>query len=97
MSISIIKYENKKTVSEEVVADANNNNYSLTKYIGIDANGNITHENKTISNPVTAVETQALTNTQVNPATVLILDATNKIGIKTGVNLKFYIRRFSAC
>jgi len=42
MSISIIKYENKKTVSEEIVSDAVANNASLIKYIGIDSNGNIT-------------------------------------------------------
>jgi len=89
MSITRYNYTPALTASQQVVQDANNNNYTLSKYIGIDANGNITNENKTTSNPVTAVETQALTNTQANPTQVLILDATNKIGIKTGVNLNY--------
>jgi len=42
MSISIIKYENKKTVSEEIVSDAVANNASLIKYIGIDENNKLT-------------------------------------------------------
>ena len=97
MSITFYNYTPPLKVSEQVVQDANNNNYTLSKYIGIDANGNITNENKTTSNPVTAVETQALTNTQANPSQVLILDATNKIGIKTGVNLNFISGVFPHC
>ena len=97
MSITIYNYTPPLSTSEQVVADANANNYTLSKYIGIDANGNITNENKTTSNPVTAVETQALTNTQANPTQVVILDGTNKIGIKTGVNLNFISGVFPHC
>ena len=97
MSITIYNYTPPLSTSQQVVADADANNYSLSKYIGIDANGNITKESKTVANPVTAVETQALTNTQANPSQVLILDATNKIGIKTGVNLNFISGVFPHC
>jgi len=42
MSIQLISYTPALTTSQQVVADANANNYTLSKYIGIDANGNIT-------------------------------------------------------
>jgi len=42
MSIQIIGYTPKKTVSEEVVQDSEANANPLTKYIGIDVNGKIT-------------------------------------------------------
>jgi len=42
MSIQLISYTPALSTSQQVVQDANNNNYPLTKYIGIDSNGNIT-------------------------------------------------------
>ena len=52
MSITIYNYTPPLSTSEQVVADANANNYTLSKYIGIDSNGKITKEIKTISDPV---------------------------------------------
>jgi len=42
MSITFYNYTPPLTTSEQVVADANANNYTLLKYIGIDANNKIT-------------------------------------------------------
>ena len=42
MSIQLISYTPALTTSQQIVQDANNNNYALSKYIGIDANNNIT-------------------------------------------------------
>lgn len=95
--INILNLPKALSTSEQVVLSANANNYSLAKYIGIDENGKITNENKTVSNPVTAVENQALTNSQANPSTVLVLDSTNKIGIKTGINLNYISGVFPHC
>jgi len=70
MSIQIISYAPKKTVSEEVVDDANANANAAVKYIGIDINNKITTYTPTTvpSNPTsvksfgdTYITTQAST------------------------------------
>ena len=98
MSITIYNYTPPLSTSEQVVADANANNYMLSKYIGIDANGNITKETKTTSDPVAQVQTSAQSNViTTNPVSVLVLDPTNKIATRTNINLNTLAGVFPHC
>jgi len=96
--INILNLPKAPTTSEQVVSDANANNNALNRYIGIDINGKITKELKTTSDPLAIVQTSAQANTiTTNPATVLVLDSTNKIGIRTNINLNALGGSFPFC